>query len=92
MKEVFDRLKLWTARKFGITVKMTDIVYSYSFTFGGSGNQWTAIGEVNYATYWNIHDMDWKVFDTVTFEAFYSPLPGQRYSVWQAKNIHKVNK
>ena len=48
---------------------MTGVVEKIDFTHGGAGNQWTTISGVRYATFWDFRSIDWKVGDTVTFEA-----------------------
>lgn len=92
MEELIKHLKLWAAKKFGIKIRMTGILYSYNLTWGGAGNQWTTIGDETYGTYWNIHTTDWKTGDKVSFVAFWEPLPGQRVAVWQAEDIHRIEK
>lgn len=89
--ELKRKFQHWVARKYGIKVTMQGVLSEVCLTFGGPGNQWTTIGGDRYATYWNVFQKDWMVGDRVKYDAFYAPLMGGSYPVFQADNIRKIN-
>jgi hypothetical protein len=73
-----------------MTTQKRGIVTNVEFTSGGAGNQWTTIDGVKYATWWDIRTKDWKVGDTVTFDAGMTQLWSDNPPIPGASNIHKV--
>lgn len=69
---------------------LTGVVEKIAYTSNGAGNQWTTIDGVKYATWWNVHTMDWSRGDTVTFEAYERPLWHGQPSVLCAQRIRKA--
>lgn len=69
---------------------MQGIVEEIKFTSGGAGNQWTTIGGVRYATFWDIRTMDWKVGDLVEFDTRSGPLWTDGNIVEHALNIRRA--
>lgn len=49
-------------------------VEKIDFTWGAGGNQYTTIGGISYATFWNALDIDWKVGEIVNFEFYWDRL------------------
>jgi hypothetical protein len=60
------------------------------YTQGGAGNQWTWIGGVRYATWWDISAIDWTLGDQVQFRIVRAPLWSGQPDVLQAHDIVKV--
>lgn len=69
----------------------TGIVEQIEFTQNGMGNQWTTIGGVRYATYWDARNTDWKMGDTVSFEELMSPLYPGNPPIKHAMRIKKFD-
>lgn len=67
----------------------TGVVEKVEFTQGGAGNQWTTIGGVRYATWWDIRTKDWKVGDEVRFVETERPLWHGGAPIPQAHSIAK---
>ena len=65
------------------------VVEAISFTSGGAGNQWTTIGGVKYATWWDARDKDWKQGDRVRFRVRSGPLFDGDPPILQAWEISK---
>jgi hypothetical protein len=63
------------------TGKVTEIEYR---TDGLS--QWTTVGATRYLTRWLYEEIDWKLGDTVTFEAYKDDRRGN----WRAMNIRRI--
>lgn len=71
-------------------MSMRGKVDNIDFTYGGAGNQWTTIDGKRYATWWDIRTMNWRVGDTVNFDAYRRPLWSGNPDVDCAQNITKA--